>query len=230
MCTISDQSVWKLYLVLTDGKTLPTIKQHMAKIFPFLESKADIFSSYLPISDINLAKEKSIWHGLLCPYCCALPVCIFGWYTVSDHHIFLLMLDSGWHSKLILMWMWRQPVVIIISKPSDEQLSTDRRKLNLQAREFLAFFVCILLCHILELSIIYIKNDMRIISQFISITISDMLNVQCCWQWQFITWCMVGKQTWSRLSIAIIKHHWMQHLLTLLRSQFFPHVRKMGTI
>lgn len=67
MCTISDHSVWKLYLLLTDGKTLPTIRQHMAKIFPFLESKADIFSSYLPVSDINLAKEKSIWHNPLVP-------------------------------------------------------------------------------------------------------------------------------------------------------------------
>lgn len=32
----------------------------------------------------------------------------------------------------------------------------------------------------LELSIIYIKNDTRIIYQFISVTISDMLNVQRC--------------------------------------------------
>lgn len=61
MCTISDHSVWKLYLLLTDGKTMPTIRQHMAKICLFLENKADIFSSYLPVSDINLATEKSIW-------------------------------------------------------------------------------------------------------------------------------------------------------------------------
>lgn len=57
MCTISDHSVWKWYLLITDGTTLPTIRQHMAKICPFLESKADIFSSYLPVSDINLAIE-----------------------------------------------------------------------------------------------------------------------------------------------------------------------------
>lgn len=30
----------------------------MAKICPFLESKTDIFSCYLPVSDINLAGEK----------------------------------------------------------------------------------------------------------------------------------------------------------------------------
>lgn len=53
----SDNSL-KLYPVLTDGKTLPTIRQHMAKICPFLESKADIFSCYLPVSDMNLAIEK----------------------------------------------------------------------------------------------------------------------------------------------------------------------------
>lgn len=50
----------KLYLLLTDGKTLPTIRQHMAKIYPFLESKTDIFSCYLPVSDINLAEKKHL--------------------------------------------------------------------------------------------------------------------------------------------------------------------------
>lgn len=83
---------------------------------------------------------------------------------------------------------------------------------------------------ILGLSIIYIKNDMRIICQFISITISDMLNVQRCWLWQFRTCGADGKQAWSRLSIAIIKYYWTQHLLTLQRSQLFPLVRKMGTV
>lgn len=67
MRTISDRSDWKLYLLLTDGKTLPTIRQHMAKICPFLESKPDIFPSYLPVSDINLAIEESIWHSLHVP-------------------------------------------------------------------------------------------------------------------------------------------------------------------
>lgn len=38
-----------------------------------------------------------------------------------------------------------------------------------------------------------------------------------------------GGQILSRLSAAIIKHHWTQHLLTSRRSQLFPHVRKMGT-
>lgn len=31
----------------------------MAKICPFLESKTDIFSCYLPVSDINLAEKKA---------------------------------------------------------------------------------------------------------------------------------------------------------------------------
>lgn len=73
MCSISDWAHWKFYLLLTDGRTLPTITQHMAKICPFLESKAGIFSSYLPVSDINLAmgeqkrkktKKTSIWCSI----------------------------------------------------------------------------------------------------------------------------------------------------------------------
>lgn len=112
MCTISDHSVWKLYLILTDGKALPTIRQHMAKICPFLESKADIFSSYLPVSDINLAIEKSIWHGLRCPLWCVFPVCIFGRYSIWDH-IFLAYVGLKADFFFFLMRMWRQPVVII---------------------------------------------------------------------------------------------------------------------
>lgn len=54
MC-ISDWAHRKFYLLMTDGRTLPTITQHMAKICSFLESKSGIFSSYLPASDINLA-------------------------------------------------------------------------------------------------------------------------------------------------------------------------------
>lgn len=146
---------------------------------------------------------------------------------------FCLWWISGWHSKLILMWMWRHPVVIIISKSIWRTAVHWLKKIKLagfgSSVPFL-FALSTLICRILELSIIYIKNDMRIIYQFISVTTSDMLNVQCCWQWQFRTWGTAGKQTWSRLSIAIIKHHWTQHLLTLQRSQSFPQVRKMGTI
>lgn len=71
MCSISDRAHWKFYLLLTDGRMLPTITQHMAKICSFLESKAGIFSSYLPASDINLAmreqkrKKKNNKHLLL---------------------------------------------------------------------------------------------------------------------------------------------------------------------
>lgn len=43
MCSISDRAHWKFYLFLTDGRTLPTITQHMAKICPFLESKDGTF-------------------------------------------------------------------------------------------------------------------------------------------------------------------------------------------
>lgn len=46
----------------------------MAKICPSLESKADIFFSYLPKSDINLAAEESVWHRPHSRKCCVLPV------------------------------------------------------------------------------------------------------------------------------------------------------------
>lgn len=86
----------------------------------------------------------------------------------------------------------------------------------------LCFALSTFISLILELSIIYIKNDTRIICQFISVTISDMLNVQRCWLWQFRTCGTAREQTWSRLSVAIIKRYRTQHLLTLQRSQLFP--------
>lgn len=41
------------------GKRWPQLDEHMAKICPFLESEADVFPSYLPVSDIHLATEQT---------------------------------------------------------------------------------------------------------------------------------------------------------------------------
>lgn len=73
-------------------------------------------------------------------------------------------------------------------------------------------------CRRLGLSVTYIKTDMRIICQFISITGSDMLNVQCC-RWRQIKTRRSAPldQDW-----AMIKLLWTPHLLTPPRSQLFP--------
>lgn len=41
------------------GKRWLQLDEHMAKICPFVESEADVFPSYLPVSDIHLATEQT---------------------------------------------------------------------------------------------------------------------------------------------------------------------------
>lgn len=41
------------------GKRWLQLDEHMAKIRPFLGSEADVFPSYLPVSDIRLATEQT---------------------------------------------------------------------------------------------------------------------------------------------------------------------------
>lgn len=155
---------------------------------------------------------------VVCASCLHLPIIFY--------RVVSLLLMLGW--KLILMWMWRQPVVIITCKCIwRTAVLLQRESATLGG---LLFALNTFTRPVFELSIIYIKNDIWMICRLISITVSDMLNVQYGWRWQFRTCGPASKQTWSRLSIAIIKHYWTQHLLTLQRSQLFPHVRKMGTI
>lgn len=153
----------------------------MAKICPFLESKTDIFSCYLPVSDINLATEKSIWLGPsvlidVCASCLRLQM---------EHYqrplSLCLQTDSGRLSELISAWIWTLSFVAVISvriwgtAVQWQQEKCLSCRLGSSAR-------CTLRRLISELSIIYIQNDPRIIYQFISITFFDMPNVQRCKQ------------------------------------------------
>lgn len=143
----------------------------MAKICPFLESKADIFSCYLPVSDINLAIEKSIWHSLHCPQWCALPVCIFGWNYIWDHislFLFSFLLTYGFRTTFRTDLGVNAKTICCHNNfhLRNSCSPTKGKALGSPASEV----ACPLLVQL------PIRTVWRIIYQFISITIYDMLN------------------------------------------------------
>lgn len=85
----------------------------MAKICPFLESKADIFSRYLPVSDINLAIEKNAFGTaspvpvVVCASCLHLRMILFR--TIS---FFVVVVAAFVRNRNVR----RQPVVITVSE------------------------------------------------------------------------------------------------------------------
>jgi len=110
--------------------------------------------------------------------------------TLSETISFCIHTDSERLSGTILMGRWRLSVVIISRSIWRTAVQWQKQSAYLAGLEVLrsVFAQCTLKSLILELSIIYIKNDLRIIYQFISITISDMLDVRRCEQWQLRMW------------------------------------------
>lgn len=156
-------------------------------------------------------QQKNPFGTALCAHCGRAFLVCLRWQRL------LYFMSPSLEWEVTVMWMWRQPVAINISKlvwrPARSHEDERRGWCDLTHRQasicfsspvwdwghpWVTYWNCQLSC---------IKNDTRIICRFVCIIIPDMLNVRRCWQWQSRTRrARLLKPTWSRLSKAIIKH------------------------